>query len=354
MANGGAVPLQVNEVVPPLQVAIDPIKYLSNLPVYNGNKNDLYKFIELVDRVFPLLSRYDQISQEIFMDILKSRLTSKAREAVEIENCNSWGNLKTLLLNNFGDRLNIEQLYDELRALTFKTNCFNFYKDIKSMLCRLNNKTKLEADSARMVIQNSKTALRVFINKVPEPMRGILCCRNPNDLESAMQILHETGYAFTKEPSKNNKNYKQTNNNNSQNQNYINYNDRNYNYRNRNPHRGNTNNNYPNNYNNNNNNSNNDNNNINTEPMDVEYRTTISRRSNLNNNNKNFTHNNNNNQNYNNSNRINSNSSYNRNNNSVEHMDIAQSTSTRRAYNVHKRLGNVTNFQTQASENYPI
>lgn len=45
------------------------------------------------------------------------------------------------------------------------------------------------------ILQNCKTALRIFISKCPEPMRGLLYCRNPDNLEQAIQILAETGYA---------------------------------------------------------------------------------------------------------------------------------------------------------------
>ncbi|KNC25514.1 hypothetical protein FF38_01480 [Lucilia cuprina] len=40
-----------------------------------------------------------------------------------------------------------------------------------------------------------RTALNVFRAKIPEPMRTILACRNPQTLEEAMNILFTSGYA---------------------------------------------------------------------------------------------------------------------------------------------------------------
>lgn len=182
-----------------LQVSLDPVKYLNKLPTFNGDRNDLYNFIGLVDRVFPLLAKYDDMSQRIFFDIIKSRLTGKAREVIEINNSvTKWQETKTLFVQHFGDRLSVDQLFDELRFITFKTNCYDFYNEINAMLRRLNNKTKFENATGTETINNCNTALRIFQSKLPEPMRGLLYCRQPNSLEAAMQILYETGYAFTR------------------------------------------------------------------------------------------------------------------------------------------------------------
>ncbi|KNC23196.1 hypothetical protein FF38_10069 [Lucilia cuprina] len=77
-----------------------------------------------------------------------------------------------------------------------------------------------------------KTALNVFKEKIPEPMRTILTCRNPQTLEVAIEILFQTGYAYVtstneifpsygKPPNKighkNRQTYRQVGNNNSNN-----------------------------------------------------------------------------------------------------------------------------------------
>ncbi|XP_046811286.1 putative uncharacterized protein DDB_G0282499 [Lucilia cuprina] len=79
---------------------------------------------------------------------------------------------------------------------------------------------------------NMKTALNVFKEKIPEPMRTILTCRNPQTLEVAMEILFQASYAcvtstnemfpsYGKPPNKighkNRQTYRQVGNNNSNN-----------------------------------------------------------------------------------------------------------------------------------------
>lgn len=186
----------------PLSISIEPLKYLGNLPEFSGDYRDLQTFINLIDRVHPILRAYDEPSQYLFSDIIKSKLKGKAREIIEI-NCQaeSWNDVKQILVNNFGDRHSLEELFDKLKSVTFKTNSVEFYNDIKTRLRSLNNKTitLLGSGSAtnECARNNMKTALNLFKEKLPEPMKTILTCRNPDSLETAMEILFQSGYAYT-------------------------------------------------------------------------------------------------------------------------------------------------------------
>lgn len=226
-----------------LTLTIDPLKYLEKLPEFSGDYRDLENFTNLITKIYPTLSRYDALSQSIFSDVIKSKLRGRAREVIEINNhITTWVEIKNILINNFGDRSSVEELFDQLRGATFKTNCADFYSDIKIVLRRLNVKSKLASGDdvalATQTITNNKTsALTIFKNKIPEPMRSVLYCRNPTTLENAMDILHESGYAYSNVSShkpvnayprnnNGNNNFYKNNNNNSTNNNFSNNNNR--------------------------------------------------------------------------------------------------------------------------------
>lgn len=182
-------------------VEIDPMKYLANLPIYDGNFFNLYTFIDLIDRISFVLEKYDEISQRIFLDIIRSKLVGPAKDLAEINNhISKWTELKLVLTNNFGDRLSTEQLYDQLRSLKFKSTAKSFYDELVTTLRRLNMKTKIvdgeRTDYSQLIIANKRTALEVFKRKLAEPMRSIILCRDPSTLEIAMNILYECNYAF--------------------------------------------------------------------------------------------------------------------------------------------------------------
>lgn len=190
------------EPTPPLSVRIDPLKYLDRLPEFNGDYRDLQTFLNLIERVHPILRAYDELSQYLFCDLIKSKLKGQAREIIEI-NCQaqSWSDIKTILLNNFGDKSSLEELFDKLKGTTFKTNCVEFYNEIKQRLRSLNNKTITVVGAGPAANEcarnNMRTALNIFKEKMPEPMKTILTCRNPENLENAMDILFQSGYAYS-------------------------------------------------------------------------------------------------------------------------------------------------------------
>lgn len=182
-------------------VTIDPLKYLKSLPEFYGDKKDLYNFLNLVDRIHPVLTQYDTMSQLVFSDLIKSRLQGKAREVIEINfHVQSWTDIKNVLVNNFGEKLSMEELYDRLRSVVFKTTTLDFYNEIKDRLRSLNNKTSMilgsNAGAQQVAANNMKSALNIFKEKIPEPMKTILACRNPGSLEDAFEILFKSGYAY--------------------------------------------------------------------------------------------------------------------------------------------------------------
>lgn len=111
MANNNNNPVQpglmgAGQPVVRRQLNLDPIRYLNGLKPYNGNRDELFTFIDLVNRIFPLLTEYEELAQNIFFDIIKSKLEGKAREASQINyRINTWVDLRNMLCNHFGDRL---------------------------------------------------------------------------------------------------------------------------------------------------------------------------------------------------------------------------------------------------------
>lgn len=201
----------------PLSLVIDPLKYLDRLTEFNGSSKELENFINLIDKIHPLLSKYDALSQSIFSDIIKSKLRGRAREVIEINShLTTWVDIKKILTSNFGEYSSPEKLFDMLRGVVFKNNSIEFYSEIKNILRRLNVKTKLVAengvDTNKLLQDNKISALQIFKNKIPEPMRSILHCRNPTDLEAAMDILYEAGYAYLNPYENNSKKFERKNN----------------------------------------------------------------------------------------------------------------------------------------------
>lgn len=66
-----------------------------------------------MDRIHPHLRQYDEVSQLVFSDLITSGFMGKARETIEINfHAQSWTDLKTILMNNFGEKRSVEDLFD--------------------------------------------------------------------------------------------------------------------------------------------------------------------------------------------------------------------------------------------------
>lgn len=327
-----------------LVLKLDPMNYIEKLPLFSGKTEELYTFLKLIDDITPLIIQYNQASQSILFNSIKSKFIGKAKEIIEINNhITSWDETKILLINNLGEQKSSLQIFDELRGIQFKTNPIDFYKNLMSILRRLNNKTKHECQILQMnerdinsrIENNITSALQIFKNKLPEPMHSVLYSRNPETLDAAMKILFEGNFA-------------QYNLNNTNNPKINLPFERNYNKYQRN--QDNTYNNF--------------NRNRFNQPVSNQSRNFFQNRSQnfnikRNNQSQNFNanrfYNNYQNEHFN-QNRFNNNQSqnFNRNqfNNRVEPMDVDPST-VRHAYNISKQKP-IENFPSQASENYHI
>ncbi|XP_055385933.1 ras-related protein RabX-like [Condylostylus longicornis] len=125
---------------PKLSLSLDPMKYISELPEFGGKSHELFNFIGLVENIIPIVSKYDENGQIILLNKIKSKLVGKAREIVEINNHVSiWSEIKTILINNFGEKKTTLQIYEELQCVKFTSTPVDLYNQIKHILRRYRN-----------------------------------------------------------------------------------------------------------------------------------------------------------------------------------------------------------------------
>lgn len=177
-----------------LTLTLDPLKYIEKLNSFDGRREDLYTFITNVDGITPTLNKYDDQSQTMCINILKSKLIGKAKRCIEIHShLQTWKEIKELLIENFGGFKSSFQLYDELRQTPYKGNVTNFYNDIQRNLCELNQKTVQEGKNDE-IPHNTQTALNIFKERLPVHMRTVLFALKPSNLQAALHELSQAGF----------------------------------------------------------------------------------------------------------------------------------------------------------------
>lgn len=181
---------------------INPLAYLEKIRDFDGRREDLSTFCTNVDDIIPTLTSYNEQAQKMCINVIRSKMIGKARRAMEIHpHITSWADIKAMLMTNFGGFATADQLYEELRAATYRGNTIDFYNYIQHKLAMLNQKAKQE-DRLEDVCTNISTALKIFVARLPVHMRTVLCALKPTTMEEALHELSQSGF-LNEEPKKN-------------------------------------------------------------------------------------------------------------------------------------------------------
>lgn len=201
---------------------INPLTYLEKIQGFDGRKEDLSTFCTNVDDIIPTLTLYNEQAQRMCINIVKSKLTGKARRAMEIHpHINKWKDIKEMLETNFGGFQTSDQLYEDLRGAQYRGDTLDFYNYILHKLALLNQRCRHE-ERINDVERNIQTAIKVFTTRLPVYMRTVLCALKPTSLEEAIHELSQSGFLHEErqkqqrnhpKPTYNNKNPQTFNNN---------------------------------------------------------------------------------------------------------------------------------------------
>ncbi|XP_055906605.1 probable serine/threonine-protein kinase clkA [Eupeodes corollae] len=175
------------------KIALDLI---TRVPEYSGNREQLIEFIERVDNLIPLLNSFPAESLLILKGYLRDRITGKAREAFQKRGrITEWNDLRTILIEEFGERVSSGVLIDKMRSARVKTTIESYYNEINNYLCRINNVNLLQNNNDQQIIaSNNRIALEAFKHSLPEPTKTIILSRNPKSLRDAYKIILETNH----------------------------------------------------------------------------------------------------------------------------------------------------------------
>lgn len=196
---------------------IEPIT--KNLPQFDGNRNEVFFFIESVDKTlincaglkeFPL---YTQIISNIRNKIIGVASQSLITHNIPSDN---WAKIKTHLTSQYADTRDEHNLQFELYSL-IKLNLEpdQLFEKIKTLLTLLSNYVKLHNDNQAIVehqtIHYQNVGLTIFQAGIREPLGGRLRASKPTSLQEAMDfVIKEQNIAKLKFSSNSNSNSKVT------------------------------------------------------------------------------------------------------------------------------------------------
>lgn len=186
------------------QPRFDP-KYLSLVTAYDGNPTELQNFITSAQALIDIFAdeippgQVQTVNNKLLILGLRSKLTGRASEVIQIYQPSSWDDYKNCLRQNFGDNRDEISLMKDLNNLKQgNLSSKKFYEEIThiaNLLCGkvVNNPDRLQ------FYQNS--ALFVFLSGLNEPLGSTLRAMQPQNLAEAHQYLmqEQSALKFQKE-----------------------------------------------------------------------------------------------------------------------------------------------------------
>lgn len=170
---------------------------INSIPNYDGDRDALLNFLERIDSMVPILESFPLDFKALLMGNIKDKIIGNARRSLLINgNADTWPFIKQILIDNHGERFSVDELIDNIRSCRCDSTIENFYNQLNTLLCRLNNALYFCANRFPEVNSesNARIALNSFKHGLPEPVKSIIVSRNPKSLKEAYDIIKTNGY----------------------------------------------------------------------------------------------------------------------------------------------------------------
>lgn len=170
---------------------------LSSIPPYDGDENALLGFIQRIDSMQTILLSFPEDLQILLIGNIKDKIIGNARRSLLINgNAETWELIKRVLIDNHGEKNSVDEIIDKIRSCRCESTIENFYNQLNTLLCRLNNALCFSDKKLTGVNfeSNGRIALNSFKHGLPEPVKSIIVSRDPKDLKNAYDIIKSNGY----------------------------------------------------------------------------------------------------------------------------------------------------------------
>lgn len=171
-------------------------EYLNMVPEFRGETELLHRFLTICEKLVAKFYNTEDESDfqnEYLMSSILAKIKGDAM--LNISSCivNKWSDLKTALLNAYGDKRDLYTLNIELTELKQGNETpFEFYNKIIHVLNLQTAYINVHCSTdAKPVLQiyASGLALRVLLRGLKDPVGSLMRAKNPSDLSAALHML---------------------------------------------------------------------------------------------------------------------------------------------------------------------
>lgn len=174
------------------------ISLLNEIPKFEGNPSELSEYVRATEDIliqFWQLNEPGAYINKLLLSAARNRLKGAALEVVTGQTINSWNDLKSLLIENFGDQrseLNLKIDISRLRQYP-KESPIDYFNRCRSLLAILKSKISLLNDAQVIkeykIIEAKNLTLIAFTSGLSEPLGSFIRGRAPETLENALTYV---------------------------------------------------------------------------------------------------------------------------------------------------------------------
>lgn len=175
----------------------DPIKLI---PDYDGDTKTLHHWLQTVENVLQLyieVQAGNAVIYNVWIGVIRSKIRGKANEALVSRNVGIvWADIRTTLIDYFGDRRDLSTLCQKIPYLRQGTNTVeDFYKEVTELTSNINQKIVLDEryqghENAVMIFVREITK-NAFIDGLRDPYNLTVRGFRPQSLEEAKSAADE-------------------------------------------------------------------------------------------------------------------------------------------------------------------
>lgn len=160
-----------------VDMVLDVNLALKMIPEFHGDRENLHKFISCCDVVSAMATTRNDA--EMFMNIIKTKLTGVAYNLVKYKTYESWNELKVILQEQYLEHRTFAQIQTELlnSKQGYNEDVRSFANRLERLTCDLNDACiASEGPVAARVIQNlnNKSCLKAFVEGLRDPIKLII------------------------------------------------------------------------------------------------------------------------------------------------------------------------------------
>lgn len=169
-------------------------EYLEIIPIFRGEAELLTLFITESAKVINYFydpSKPNDPKNDFITSRIRAKIQGDAALYIANKNIATWDDLKRSLINAYSDRRDDATLTIELTKLTQGVlSPFEFYRKVQKILNAQITFTQLNYNADVQLIKHfNRLALKVFLNGLRDPLGSLMRTKDPEDLDSALNLL---------------------------------------------------------------------------------------------------------------------------------------------------------------------